>query len=117
MAHTTDYAKHIHRWIAEFGNTFVCIEDDVQCNVCDVKLHCRQKCILANHVSSQKHIAAVNQPIKGDFCHELCTAFAAANISLYKLQNPILKSFLEKFTNRHVPDPSTLRRYYMPKLL
>jgi hypothetical protein len=57
----------------------------------------------------------LEQPIKGDFYKDLRLAFAASNIPLNKLQNPVLKAFLEKYTNRHVADESNVRRYHMPK--
>jgi hypothetical protein len=38
----------------------------------------------------------------------------AANRPLSKLQNPVLKRFLQKYTNRPVPDESTLRKNYVP---
>lgn len=37
----------------------------------------------------------------------------AANIPWYKLKNPKFKSFLEKYTNKHIPDESTLRKHYL----
>jgi hypothetical protein len=48
------------------------------------------------------------------FYSDLCEAFTAANISLHKLQNPVLKGFLSKYTDRHIPDESTLRKNYIP---
>nr|CAD7438991.1 unnamed protein product [Timema bartmani] len=37
----------------------------------------------------------------------------AANIPWTKLNNPILKGFLTKYTNRQIPDESTLRKNYL----
>ncbi|PSN36124.1 hypothetical protein C0J52_25502, partial [Blattella germanica] len=44
------------------------------------------------------------------FGKELCSAFISANIPLWKVNNTNLKIFLEKYTNKRVPDESTLRR-------
>nr|CAD7412811.1 unnamed protein product [Timema poppensis] len=37
----------------------------------------------------------------------------AANIPWTKLNNPILKGFLTKYTNKQIPDESTLRKNYL----
>jgi hypothetical protein len=37
----------------------------------------------------------------------------AANIPWYKLQVPKFKYFLKKYTNKHIPDESTLRKNYL----
>jgi hypothetical protein len=37
----------------------------------------------------------------------------AANIPWYKLENPIFKSFLGKYTNFTIPTESTLRKNYL----
>ncbi|PSN55459.1 hypothetical protein C0J52_05698, partial [Blattella germanica] len=40
--------------------------------------------------------------------YDLCQAFLAADIPLYKINNPTLKHFLGKYTRQHVPEESTL---------
>ena len=47
---------------------------------------------------------------------ELCQAWKAAGIPWDKLNNPILKGFLEKYMEKSIPDESTLRKNYLPKL-
>jgi hypothetical protein len=44
------------------------------------------------------------------FNSRLTEAFIESNIPLHKLSDPTLKSFLEDFTKRSVPNESTLRR-------
>jgi hypothetical protein len=39
-----------------------------------------------------------------------------ANIPLKKLQNPIFKNVLEKYSKKSVPDESTLRKNYVPHI-
>lgn len=53
---------------------------------------------------------------KDVFHLRLCEALAAANIPVATLHNPVLKSFLEEFCNKKVPDESTLRKNYLPQL-
>jgi hypothetical protein len=59
------------------------------------------------------HLTSLNPESTDNFCNDLCEAFVAANIPLSKLQNPVLKRFLQKYTNRPVPDESTLRKNYV----
>jgi hypothetical protein len=81
---------NVKTWFTEFGDTFSLIGDDcVHCNVCEANLRCKQKYDLTHHIGTKKHKDAVNQPIKGDFYKDLCLAFAASNIPLNKLQNPV----------------------------
>lgn len=42
-------------------------------------------------------------------------AFLSADIPLYKLTDPVLKSFLENYTKRPIPAQSTLRQSYISK--
>ncbi|KAG0440484.1 hypothetical protein DMUE_1712 [Dictyocoela muelleri] len=48
--------------------------------------------------------------INQTFDEKIVEAFAAANIPLYKLQNPVLKGFLEKYTNMSILDESHYRK-------
>lgn len=50
---------------------------------------------------------------KSSFYYDLCHALISANIPLQKLQNDAFKHFLEKYTNRIIPDESTLRKGYV----
>lgn len=40
-------------------------------------------------------------------------AFVAADIPLFKLKNPPLREFLEKYTGRVIPTESTIRASYV----
>jgi len=53
-----------------------------------------------------------NKPKLDSFNEELCRSLVVANISWNKLQVPLFQEFLEKYTGRHIPDESTLRRNY-----
>ncbi|KAG0440242.1 hypothetical protein DMUE_1885 [Dictyocoela muelleri] len=48
------------------------------------------------------------------FDNRLVEAFAAANIPLYKLQNPVLRSFLEEYTKMSIRDESYYRKILVP---
>lgn len=47
---------------------------------------------------------------------DLCEAFSAADIPICKLSNPILRSFLKKYTKEIIPEESTLRKHYVDKI-
>ncbi len=51
-----------------------------------------------------------------NFNHDMCHAFVSAGISWNKLNNPAIRSFLEKYTNKSIPAESTLRKNYLPKI-
>jgi hypothetical protein len=40
-------------------------------------------------------------------------AFVAADVPLYKLNNPLLRDCLEKYTGRKLPEQSTIRKNYL----
>lgn len=50
---------------------------------------------------------------KNMFYIDLCQALVGANIPFYKLKLPAFKTFIEKYTQRIIPDESTLRKNYL----
>ena len=59
---------------------------------------------------------AKSGPANSQFFHDISHAFVAADIPLHKLQHPILRETLEKYIKLPIPDESTLRKHYVPKL-
>ncbi|XP_003739588.2 uncharacterized protein LOC100904791 [Galendromus occidentalis] len=53
---------------------------------------------------------------KDKFFMDLCSAFMKADIALHKLSNDALKNFLEHHTSMKIPEPSTLRKTYVPEV-
>ncbi|KAL4098224.1 hypothetical protein QTP88_022868 [Uroleucon formosanum] len=47
------------------------------------------------------------------FNYDLCKALLCSNIPLFKLSQPSFRSFLEKYTNKIIPDQSTLCKKYV----
>jgi len=91
-----------------------------------------KKFTVEQHISRKKHINGVElkkiqpeqstskiqrlitEPSKKSlFNHDLCHALLFANIPMQKLQNEEFKNFLEKYTNKIIPDESTLRKGYV----
>jgi len=56
------------------------------------------------------------RPSSFDFYFDLCVAMVAINAPWNVLNNPVFKRFLEKYTNRGVPDESTIRKNYLTKV-
>ncbi|KAG0437749.1 hypothetical protein DMUE_3508 [Dictyocoela muelleri] len=80
------------------------------------------------HLTTKSHIENVNRKrtqqvlestcnltvINETYDRKLVEAFAAANIPLYKLQTPILRGFLEEYTNIGIRDESFYRKLLVP---
>lgn len=50
------------------------------------------------------------------FYYDISAAFIAANIPMKKLNNKILSAVLEKYCKKKMPEESTLRKNYLPKI-
>ena len=111
------------------------IHNDVLfCDICNViKIYVPAEGIapLKRHIRSRTHNDCVklkstqsrlnftkqsNSPILESFDAKLVTAFAGANIPLYKLINPKIKAFLEEFTGRKIKDESFYRRNMLEEI-
>ncbi|VVC37026.1 Methionine repressor MetJ domain, partial [Cinara cedri] len=103
----------------------------IYCLVCNESVSIEQKCLLDHHSETIQHINALRRNKekkkqrlitsqhsnrKNLFFEDLCNAFAAVNIPLHKLGNHVLKSFLEKYTGKSIPDERTLRKNYISNI-
>ena len=50
------------------------------------------------------------------FFQDLCETFLAAGLPWTKLNHPKMQEFFEKHTERTIPDESTLRKNYLPRV-
>ncbi|KAL4153650.1 hypothetical protein QTP88_001483 [Uroleucon formosanum] len=118
-------------FVLEYGTDIFKTDGSILfCKLCEVKVNSDRKFVVTQHVNTEKHKRAVirkneknknseiqqlvaNTPKKCLFSHDLCKALLSANIPLYKISNPQLKSFLEKYTSREIPSDSTLRKTYV----
>ena len=97
--------------------------------VCDKNITAERKSQVEQHVVSDGHRRKlefflndkhqlflsecdVTQSTK-TFYHDLATAFLSADIPLFKISNPDLKSFLEKYTQKNISSESLLRKSYL----
>ena len=106
----------------------------VYCQVCSKEVKCEKKFQLEQHSRTAAHIAAKERQKNSapqqllltqvrpkssvnSFSADLCKALVCSNIPWNKLNNPALRSFLEKYCiNQKIPDESTLRKNYLPPL-
>lgn len=126
----------IDRLVTELGGPKVWDTDRsskiILCKFCGVSFPTDRKFLAKQHLNTEKHARHVRLSEKGEgkkqmclfgqtstalsgtineFNRDLAKAFAAANIPMEKVSNPILYQFLEKYTKRVIPVPSTLRRH------
>ena len=127
----------IRQWIREYNRDAEVLLTDgkvVRCLVCEKDVSCKKKNHVDSHCNSASHVAALcrlkksklkQQTISSTTAaadasatlhRDLCEAFLCANIPMWKLENPKLKSFLETYTKKNIPNESTLRKNYVPKL-
>ncbi|XP_077525696.1 uncharacterized protein LOC144137628 [Haemaphysalis longicornis] len=107
--------------------------ETVFCQPCGKKIPCEKKYHLAQHEKTAGHLANLKRDkpstskqsflttaFKDDrtnaFNVDLCEALVAANIPWTKIENPVLKQFLQKYCNHNVPSESTLWKNYLRPL-
>lgn len=125
-------SQKIHDWITEFGeNVFTSDGSVLMCKLCEKTVNPEKRYFVIQHMQTAKHKKAENQTKctqkqvnlltnfvvestrKSQFSMDLCKAFISADIPLWKLENPILREFLKKYTNEQIPNESTLRKSYV----
>lgn len=121
-------------YVEEFGeNVFASDGIILNCLVCEKTVSSDTRFQVVQHLSTQLHGKKVekrsktnekqsflagsfeNQGKLSQFSLDLCLAFTAADIPLYKLENPALRKFLEMYlkTSDPIPHDSTLRKRYL----
>lgn len=122
----------LRKYVTEFGSDNFSEDGQVLfCLSCERSIASDKKFQVVQHLNTAKHKqnaarkSALRQKFvstsfreqvdvpggsRDSFGKELCSAFISANIPLWKVNNTKLKTFLEKHTNKRVPDESTLRK-------
>jgi len=120
----------INEWISTYNQVndiFTADGKIIFCQVCNKQIPCSKKSQLTQHVETALHKNSLkrsenlkqqvflveNKPKLDSFNEELCRSLFVANIPWNKLQEPLFREFLEKYTGRYIPDESTLRRNYL----
>ena len=126
--------QKLGNYVREFGeNVFSTDNSVLYCKLCLTTVNINKRYFVLQHLKSARHKKAVSEsseniastsqavslspslPSRDQFHQDLCKAFIDADIPLWKLGNQSLKSFLNKYTERNIPDESTLRKYYVDK--
>ena len=122
----------LQSFVNEFRNEFISTDNIILfCKACEKKVGSEKRFQVLQHINTSKHKELVikkreteNKPKQKQlaeclgsrltqFSSDLCEVFIACDIPLFKLNNPTLRNFLQKYTNEHVPDESTLRETYV----
>lgn len=119
-------SSRMRLYVSEFGADVFSTDGLVLfCKVCEVKVAADKKYTIQQHITRDKHLRGIQkrneqmtsltQPMYSEYGNsnfnlDLCRAFLSANKSLHKLSHPILRNFLENYTNKTIPDSSTLRK-------
>ncbi|XP_003744201.1 uncharacterized protein LOC100902024 [Galendromus occidentalis] len=126
--------KEFPELVSEFGeDVFSCNETAVICKACSKPFPGARRFNLSQHIGTSSHQKALERLRKrqeeearlqaatcmsdvAPFPLDLCRALLAADIPVYKLENPTLKNFLETYTTRIIPNESTLRKFYVHEI-
>jgi|UniRef100_A0A2S2Q283 hypothetical protein len=122
----------IRKWINPYnisGEVFKVLNNTtVFCQHCQKPVKAEKKFQIDQHTKSFFHEQFLNKSSskqtfvreasrsienQSQFFKEFCSTLISSNILLHKIQNKNFKSFLEKYTNTHIPDESTLRKNYL----
>lgn len=116
---------NVPAFMLDYPDTFFIKSDGITvfCRVCKSEFQAVHKGSVSQHLKTQKHIrtdplhtTTQPEPSNSEFYMDLCEAFVAADIPLYKLRNPVLSSFLQKYCGRNIPHETTLRKHYIDPL-
>lgn len=121
-------AVKLRKWI-EGHDSLTTDGEIIFCKACDLKINASRSHHVKQHLETPSHLGKLKRKcavpkqtlLKGtceklsadSFKRELCEAMIAANIPWFKLNNPVLKAFLEKYMQRKMPEESTLRKNYL----
>ena len=124
------------RNVVKSNNEFIIQDEKLFCKPCGHFINCDDfhlATFVKSHICSKSHKLNKEKKISNQtleqnltrkteseediiFKEKLTEAFISANIPLHKLNNPKLKSFLNEYLKKKIPDESTLRKNYVQKI-
>jgi hypothetical protein len=124
---------NLNGYVREYENVFKTDGTILYCNFCEKQVNADSRSQVTQHVATAKHIKCATLkkpeqrlltnleenkpgPANSEFFQDISRAFIAADIPLNKLQHPVLREILEKYTKLPIPDESTVRKNYLPKV-
>ena len=122
----------LKEYVTLFGSEIFSTDGKVLlCKICEREVKADKKFLVVQHVKGAKHTALVEKKAQvasssvsqlkpfleaagkqSQFTLDLCDAFVSADIPLYKLDNPKLRSFFEKYKHP-IPCSATVRLNYL----
>ena len=123
-------SQHLRNLVNEFGSEIFSTDGQIlYCKLCETRVASEKRFTVQQHVTREKHkrVIALDhlkkqrllqvKPLLTEgsckFSLDLCEALISANIPLGKLINSKFRSFLETYTNKVIPNESTLRKNYV----
>jgi hypothetical protein len=104
----------------------------VWCKVCTTSFHNPEVRTLTKHLETVKHKEALRRqkdsqlrkqqqfedarngkPTENEFFKDMCRALVSADIPMHKLENPVFREFIEKYTLRKCPSRKILQDNYL----
>ena len=115
-------------WVLE-GEMISTDNEILYCRACEETVGCEKPFQVLQHLNTNMHKENIKikstkrAPVQkllsqfynnsfSEFSFDLCEAFLAENIPLWKLTSHTLRNFIEKYTQCKVPDESTVRKNY-----
>ena len=112
-----------------FASEFTCFEVDgalLFCKFCETAVDYTIRSRVTQRSNTVKHqtashrqkpnqtfLQAANTSKTDKFTANLCQALLASNIPVYRLNSQPFREFLHKYTQRQIPEESTLRQIYI----
>lgn len=121
----------LNTFVREYGKVFSTDGQILFCLMCNSNVTATKKFQVDQHLKTAKHLknAELKKPTQtlltqnlgatskvSEFNKDLCEASVSANIPGHKLKNFKFREFLEEYTKTVIPDESTLRKTYIPRL-
>lgn len=130
MPKVKNESAKLRQFVEEFSNNVFKTDGKVlYCIICDQPVPVTKRFQVLQHLNTNKHQKHNNLGEKSkqtfikntfenlnkqqSFAFDLCQAMLESDIPLWKLNHPSFKSFLEKYTEKSVPDQSTVRKNYV----
>jgi len=124
--------NRLHKYVKEFPD-YKTDGKILFCKLCNIAVSAEKIFTVKQHLIGSKHIELkernlAKKPVQqffgefsggskdSQFAEDLCGAFVAADIPLYKMRNKKILSFLEKYTEHKIPSETTLRTNYVKSL-
>lgn len=126
--------------VKKYPNEFQSDGSVLFCKKCDIEVTASQMSQVKQHLKTGKHLASikrkkldadgktqsllttiVDQTVETNrdankFNMDLTNCFVKSNIPLYKLREPTMVNFIEKYTKYAAPSETILRSKYVPKI-